>query len=215
MPSPVDHLIFATPQLQEGVDYLQSLLGLRAISGGAHPGLGTCNALIALGQNCYLEVIGPNPEQKNFDGERPFGIDALEGCGQLAGWAARRAGLASFRNIVNPEVVVVSDVIPLSRQTPEGELLEWQLSFLSNISASMLSVLPFFIDWGDTPHPSTQCVGQAQLKCLEIEYPQAANIMPVIDTLELEVTVTVTTASKPGLRAVIECPKGDIELRTS
>lgn len=216
MSSPVDHLIFAASELQEGVDYLQHLLGLRAISGGAHPGLGTRNALLPLGHDCYLEVIGPDPEQNDFAGNRPFGIDTVEGCGHLVGWAARREGLAAFREMVNAEATVLGEVIPLSRLTPEGELLEWQLSFLSNADAQLMTVLPFFIDWGETPHPSiqckVQCKEQARLTSLEIEYPHAQSVLPLIEALELE--VAVTSADKPGLRAVIECPNGDVELRT-
>ncbi|MEM8497598.1 MAG: VOC family protein [Pseudomonadota bacterium] len=212
MSSPVDHLIFATPDLQEGIDYLQDLLGLRAVIGGAHPGLGTRNALLPLGQACYLEVIGPDSEQSDFAGNRPFGIDDVQGCGQLACWAARREGLAAFKDSINAGVSILGDVIPMSRQTPTGELLEWQMSFLGIADSNMLTVLPFFIDWDVTPHPSTQCRGQALLKSLEIEYPQPQSILPLIDALELE--VAVTSSDKPGFSALIGCPNGDVELRT-
>ena len=55
----VDHLVYATPDLAAGVDQVERLLGVKAIPGGQHPGGGTRNSLIRLGEGSYLEIIGP------------------------------------------------------------------------------------------------------------------------------------------------------------
>lgn len=36
--SRVDHLVYATPDLNRGIDEIERLLGVRAIAGGQHPG---------------------------------------------------------------------------------------------------------------------------------------------------------------------------------
>ena len=209
----VDHLIFATPDLQKGIEYLETLLGVPAIAGGSHPGLGTCNALLTLGPQCYLEVMGPDPTQTEFQGLRPFGIDNLES-GQLVGWVARREGLSQFVQTVKSKGIELGEVISVSRETPEGELLEWEMTYLTNTntSAEAISVLPLFIDWGKTPHPASRCAEGARLMTLEIEYPQPSEIVPLIDALELG--VSVRESLRPGLRALIDCPYGEIELST-
>ena len=90
--SSVDHLVYATPDLQMGVDRVQKMLGVRAAAGGQHPGRGTRNALLSLGPGRYLEIIGPDPEQPKPAQPRPFGIDALK-APRLVTWAAKGTDL--------------------------------------------------------------------------------------------------------------------------
>jgi len=41
----IDHLVYATPDLDLGIATIERLLGVRATAGGRHPGAGTRNAL--------------------------------------------------------------------------------------------------------------------------------------------------------------------------
>lgn len=51
----IDHLVYATPDLDRGIAEIEKLVGVRATLGGKHPGRGTRNAFIALGPNSFLE----------------------------------------------------------------------------------------------------------------------------------------------------------------
>src|ERR1700704_5293260 len=90
--SRIDHLVYATPNLAAGVEQVEKLLGVKAAPGGQHPGAGTRNALIRLGELTYLEIIGPDPDQPKPALSRRFGIDDLKSSG-LVTWAAKNVNL--------------------------------------------------------------------------------------------------------------------------
>src|SRR5471030_1014335 len=88
--SEIDHLVYATPDVDKTVEALGKLLGVKAAPGGRHPGRGTRNALIGLGPRCYLEIVGPDLEQPAPAQPRWFLIDSLHEA-RLVAWAARRS----------------------------------------------------------------------------------------------------------------------------
>jgi hypothetical protein len=92
----VDHLVYATPDMNVGIDTLERLLGVRATAGGQHPGLGTRNALIALGPSAYIEIIGPDPDQPKPAEPRRFGLDDLK-APTLLTWVAKGSQLDDSR----------------------------------------------------------------------------------------------------------------------
>src|SRR5688500_16482444 len=68
----VDHLFYATPDLERGIAEIKRLVGVRATPGGKHPGRGTRNAFIALGPNSFLEIVAPDPDQTPTQRSAPF-----------------------------------------------------------------------------------------------------------------------------------------------
>lgn len=143
----LDHLVYATPDLEESVRLVAKLTGVRPVEGGPHPGLGTRNHLLGLGELRYLEIIGPDSGQPEPERPRPFGIDELTEP-RLAAWAVRAADIEARVARSRTLGYDPGPIEPLSRRTPDGEVLRWRLTFPYE------PVVPFLIDWGRTPHPA-------------------------------------------------------------
>jgi hypothetical protein len=204
----IDHLVYATPDLNNGVKQIETLLGVHATPGGQHPGEGTRNALVALGPTSYLEIIGPDPEQPKPAGPRKFRIDDLNES-RLVTWAAKGTNLPQVVADARRRGVPVGDVIPGSRRTPGGVLLSWHISNQRAMVADGL--VPFFIDWGDTPHPATSAAAGATLISLRAEHPEPDRVERMLGELGLE--VRVVKAAKASLVATIAGTRGRVELR--
>jgi Glyoxalase-like domain len=204
----IDHLVYATPDLQPGIDSVEKLLGVRATPGGQHPGRGTRNALLSLGPGVYLEIIGPDPEQATPSQPRPFGIDRLTGP-RLVTWAAKGTDLEHWSSEVRAKGVQLGTVTPGSRRRSDGVLLSWRYTDPRTVVVD--GIAPFFIDWGKTPHPATTAAQGASLVDLRAEHPDVKTVQAVLDVLQLD--LRVQAGPRPTLIATVNGPRGRVDLR--
>jgi hypothetical protein len=206
--SRIDHLVYATPDLDAGVERVERLLGVRAIPGGQHPGAGTRNALIGLGDQVYLEIIGPDPDQPKPPRARRFGIDELKSP-RLVTWAAKGADLDRLVADSRRQGIDLGRVQAGSRQRPDGVMLAWKLTVSPTLTED--GVVPFLIDWGATAHPASALPKGCTLVGLRAEHPNPERVQTMITALGLE--LSVTRGSAPALIATIATPRGTVELR--
>ncbi len=198
----VDHLVYATPDLDTSVEELADRLGTDPVPGGAHPGWGTRNALIGLGTGVYLEIIGPDPGQPDPEHSRPFLIDDLTEA-RLVTWAYRHPDPESLRGTLE-----LGPVRSMSRNRPDGDTLHWRLS--DPMALPDGGVVPFVIDWGSTPHPSTTLPNECQLLELIVGHPDPLTIRPVLDAIVSG--ISIVAAPEPGISARLRTPNGEIDL---
>lgn len=204
----VDHLVYATPDLAAGIAQVERLLGVSAAPGGQHPGWGTRNALIGLGDNTYLEIIGPDPDQPKPDRPRRFGIDELQ-APRLVTWAAKGTDLDAIVENAKSHGLGLGQVQPGSRRRPDGVLLSWHLTVAPALNEG--GIVPFFIDWGETPQPAAGLPKGCRLVALRAEHPDANRVQAELSTLGLN--LRVDSGSAPTIIATIRTPNGDVELR--
>lgn len=204
----IDHLIYVVPDLEKGIDDMETLLGIRAVMGGSHPGIGTRNAMIALSENTYMELFAPDPAQIEYFKPRPFGMDDLDGP-KLVGWAAKGTDLAKLSALSLTNELSLGKVMDAHRKTAEGKDLNWNFTNPRIVLGDGL--VPFFINWGKSEHPAVAAAKGAKLIKLRAEHPNPK----LISTLaaELGVELSVSKGDAPMLIATLDSPNGIIELK--
>jgi hypothetical protein len=204
----LDHLIWVTPDLEAGIDDIESRLGVRAVHGGSHPSRGTHNALLRLGDGVYLEILAPDPGQVAPAKPRWLGVDQV-GPPRLTTWAIKCDDVAGAVKNAAIAGTRLGAAIAGGRVAEGGTKLEWTVSDPDVVVAG--GVVPFLIDWGRTPHPSRRAPAGARLVALVAEHPDAASVHAQIAALGVALSTRVGDA--PALIATIVTSRGEIELR--
>jgi len=203
MTLPLDHLRVAAPHLPSGIAWVEERLGTRALPGGRHPAWGTHNAIVPLGPACYLEVIAPDPEAPTPAVPRPLGLDTLT-TPRLATWVAVGRDLPSLVRAAASHGIDLGEVSERSRERGDGTTLRWVMTDPARERAG--GVIPFFIDWADTPHPGSSGPAACQLTSLTARHPDPAKVRAHLEALSLD--LAVQHADAPGLIATFETTEG-------
>ncbi|MYC96577.1 MAG: VOC family protein [Caldilineaceae bacterium SB0661_bin_32] len=210
-----DHLVYAAPELEEAVDDLTERFGVRPSAGGKHPN-GTHNALLALSNSCYLEVIAPDPEQASQQSERPlaFGLDWLK-IPRLVTWAVLAPSLEEVASASQAAGYDPGVVVEGGRVRPDGAQLQWRTTKRPETQEGWPppgdGIVPFLIEWGaETPHPSVTSAQGVRLLELSLFHPRPAEVQPMLSALHIDILVTAGPA--PAMRARLETPLGIVTL---
>ncbi len=204
----IDHLIYAVPDVEAACEELERDWGMRPAPGGKHTGRGTHNALLDLGDERYLEVIGPDPEQPEPPAPRPFGIDGLV-VPRLVTWAAKAPAIDERVARARRRGFDPGPVVSMSRKRPDGEEISWKLTAFDGPAGGGL--VPFLIDWGATGHPTATLAAGCRLVAFRAEHPQPDAVAQLLAALDLE--LDLQEGPHPRLVASVMTPRGVRELR--
>jgi hypothetical protein len=206
--SGLDHLVYGALDLASAIDDLAARTGVRAVPGGRHTGLGTHNALLALGPDTYLEIIAPDLAQPPPAMVRPFGLDTLA-ASRLVTWAVKAPDIDAHVAAARAAAYDPGVVVPMSRTRPDGVRLAWRLTLTPRLQGDGL--VPFLIDWDATPHPAHNAAAGCMLVELRAEHPEPGVIRPLLKAVNADLPVSRGPA--PALIATLETPLGRLELR--
>ena len=182
---PLDHLVVAVPNLAAASAAFSSALGVASATGGSHPDHGTCNALVSLGASAYLELLGPDPTlaEPGPWARRALALTAPDVWG-FAVAARDMEALASRAVALGLQVLGPSAG---RRATPGGEYLNWRSLVL--LDPDYAGLVPFAIDWMDSPHPSQTSGPSVALKSMIVTHPQPQRLRALYAGLGVKVPV--------------------------
>ena len=200
-----DHVIAGCRDLTHAIATIEAATGVRAAPGGSHPGKGTRNALLSLGDLRYLEIVAPDPAQPRLEW---FGAIRDMDEPRLIGWAARAGDITTVAQHLRDAQIAFTGPHAGSRVRPDGTKLEWRTV---NLEDDENGLLPFFIEWdAGSIHPSASAPAGCELATFAVTYSDATRWSSAATALGIDLPATLGTS--PRLHATIRGPFGTIGL---
>lgn len=208
----IDHFMYAGSDMDELARRFAEMTGVATAAGGSHPDLGTRNHLLGTDTSTYLELIAPDPAQPARSPLR----GALQAMRRPQ--LHRVIGLGSARDFpgligLYRDMGVAAEGMDLQRVTATGEVLEWKL--LVPADPNPLGVFaPMFIDWLDTPHPSTRLAASAcTIVACEAGHPDKAGIESFWRAIGFDFPLVQADAAY--MRVTLGTPRGPVVLTSA
>jgi hypothetical protein len=213
MNSYLDHIIWACADLEHGSRRFEALTGVQPRFGGVHASGLTHNALVGLGNRCYLEILAPvGPAGPGDDHWCRLARGAQEP--RVLTYCLRSprplSELAStFETFGWKNAVVANN----GRTTQEGVRLRWQ--WLGPTVERFGLAFPFFIDWLDSPHPAesfdaAQPGSGIALQRFAVGHPDATELGRTL--AQIGSAVETYTADDVRFRVQLQTPLGVVSL---
>ena len=208
MPAMLDHILLGCADLDTGIAFVEHRAGVRAAFGGVHPGRGTRNALLSLGERHYLEIIARDPAQPGATDTYGLG-KLLEP--RLVTWAVYTRDIARAAQRAVAAGFAIDGPRDGSRARPDGVVLRWKSFGLKNMEGSLL---PFFIEWdAQTTHPSLDAPAGCTLQKFVAQTTHPTGLRESLQKLGIAVEVDV--GKQEQLMAQISGSAGRALLLTS
>jgi hypothetical protein len=148
----LDHVLLAAVDLDGAAHELELRHGLATVEGGRHPGWGTANRIVPLG-DVYLELVAVADEHEAACAAFGRWVRARRAAPYaLLGWAVRTSMLAERASHLRLAVQQGE------RERPDGTMLRWSLAGVDQAAADHF--LPFFIEWA----PGTELPGRSAVR---------------------------------------------------
>jgi hypothetical protein len=188
----LDHVLLAVSDLFAAAQEIEARHGLVSLEGGRHPGWGTANQIVPLGDS-YLELVAVVDESEAA--QSAFGrwvARAHTRSAEPLGWAVRTDRLDDVARRLGMTVDAGS------RTGRDGRVVRWRVAGIEHAAAE--PSLPFFIEWGDKTTlpgraPAAHRVGAVRLSSLRLD-GDAARLAAWLGEHHLPITV------RPGAPAV-------------
>jgi hypothetical protein len=191
----IDHVIYGAADLDVAAARVEADLGLTAVGGGRHDGVGTHNRVVPLTDGSYLELLAvadPDEAARSALGAAlQAGIARGDG---LLGWA-----------VAVPDVRSVAARLGTSVSTVGRQGMTARLTGVAESLAE--PCLPFFIERGAARFAAGRAPEAAGIGWIELA-GDAGRLERWLDGAPLPLRVV---AGEPGVRAI---GVGDRELRT-
>lgn len=206
----IDHLLWGVADLETGCRRIAELTGVEPSPGGRHLGFGTHNVLLALGEECYLEIIARDPTQTELRGfaKHLATLDAP----RLLTWAVRAPDVDVLVEKARRRGLQPGEIFTVSRSGPDGVRMSCRLVEIGGHDAGAL--VPFFIQFdAGIVHPARDAAAGCALLKLVLRSRRSRELARILRLLDLGDEIEIEQAGEEEIVAEVESPRGRVELR--
>lgn len=203
-----DHLVIAAADLTSGMAYIRETLGVDIPAGGQHHFMGTHNAVMAVGDGIYLELIAIDPELPAPSGPRWFGLDTddlqarLKTGPVLVHYVLRTDDMAATLDGLDP---ALRHMLGPAMSASRGDL-HWQITLNGDGIPPAGGCIPAIIEWQGTPPQYGMDFPGLVLQKLECCHPDPDKLRDWLDMLGAgnllqHENIVISSAATAGLAA--------------
>lgn len=208
MPRTIDHIVYAVFDLDRAIADFTQQLGIAPVFGGQHQDRGTKNALLNLGNGCYLEIIAIDEWNTQVGPPRWMGLDVLQKP-QITRWCLKSDNLAKDQALLKAYNPKMGEQWSGKRQTASGELLAWEM--LLPLPEPEVEVVPFMVDWGASAfHPTERLEESCTYLDLVLTHPEPHKIERILNALAID--IVVQQGIEPAISLRVNTPNGLVVL---
>lgn len=196
----LDHIGLGVPNTRDGVKWVEEKTGAKVDLHDPEPNQFYWSGSLAIGENSFLEIIGPNPNYKKF---QPFGalLKTLPEP-QLLFWYVAVEDFAAFQALARQSKAKLERVEAVNIEGGEAAQASYWRGL---IGPGFLSERPNVIQWLKRPNRESPEAPVCKLTDFRLSNPQADEINAAFEKLGIEAPVTIGASS---IGVTIETPKG-------
>ena len=202
----IDHIVYAVPDLEEACKYLEWVLGVTPVFGGYHKTQGTKNALLNLGASCYLEILAIDDSNELIKDSRWMGVDFVNEA-RVARWAIKSDSLLEDQQNLRHYNPTMGEIFAGSRETPAGDLLEWEM--ILPLVNPAVELAPFMVNWSSSSvHPTEALSEVCALHSIEFGHENPKATQDLFESLNVD--HDIKDANEAYITIQIEAKSGKI-----
>lgn len=204
----IDHIVYAVPDLEKSVDHLEKLLGVRPLPGGIHSTKGTKNALLNLGNQCYLEILAVDESNSDVKGPRWMGVDLIT-TPKITRWSLKSDRMIADQKVLQSYKKELGEIQGGQRKMSSGALIQWEM--ILPLAAPEVDILPFMTDWSQSStHPTDKMPQQCTLMAIDFTHPEPEMIEEYF--LKMDIESGIVFNQNQSIHITLQTPNGIVAI---
>ena len=204
----IDHFVYAVPDLDASVDWFEEKLGVRPRMGGKHAQEGTQNAILNVGNGCYLEILAIDPGNTAKNADRWMGVDLITKP-RLTRWCLKSSDLVRDSRTLKKYDPAMGVIQAGCRRTVSGKVLSWEMA--RPLPTPEVDIVPFMTDWDRSEsHPTDDLPEISTLLDVTLKHPDPDRVKTLF--IDLSISFSVLQGKGQSISIKLRAPQGILTL---